>query len=90
MNTTSVEFTAGLGGFLVVFALALALWLLGRDLTKRLRRMRLAEEQRLAQLQPQDDQAGDTHPGSAQRVTTQEQSPAAPVGQEPQDPDPIG
>lgn len=49
MNNTSVEITAGLGGFLVVFALALAVWLLGRDLTRRLRRMRLKEEERLAQ-----------------------------------------
>lgn len=48
MNTTGVEITAGLGGFLVVFALAMAVWFLGRDLTSRLRRMRLAEEKRLA------------------------------------------
>lgn len=48
MNTTSVEITAGLGGFLVVFGLALAVWILGRDLTRRLRRMGRAEEQRLA------------------------------------------
>jgi Na+-transporting methylmalonyl-CoA/oxaloacetate decarboxylase gamma subunit len=47
MNSTSVEITAGLGGFLVLFALALAVWVLGRDLTRRLRRMRLAEEARL-------------------------------------------
>lgn len=49
MNTTSVEITAGLGGFLVVFALALAVWFLGRDLTRRLRRMKRAEEVRLEQ-----------------------------------------
>lgn len=48
MNTTSVETTAGLGGFLVLFGLALAVWFLGRDLTRRLRRMRRAEEERLA------------------------------------------
>ncbi|MFK5633280.1 hypothetical protein [Ornithinimicrobium sp. LYQ103] len=47
MNSTSVEITAGLGGFLVLFGLALAVWVLGRDLTRRLRRMRLAEEARL-------------------------------------------
>lgn len=46
MNTTSVEVTAGLGGFLVLFALALAVWFLGRDLTRRLRRMNRAEEMR--------------------------------------------
>jgi hypothetical protein len=48
VNTNSVEITAGLGGFLVVFALGLALWLIGRDLTRRLRRMRLAEDERVA------------------------------------------
>lgn len=53
MNDTGVELTAGLGGFLVVFALGLAVWLLGRDLTRRLRRMRLREEERLAAL-PRD------------------------------------
>lgn len=50
MNSTGVEITAGLGGFLVVFALFVAVFLLGRDLTRRLRRMRLREEERLAEL----------------------------------------
>lgn len=45
MNNTSVEITAGLGGFLVVFALALAVWFLSRDLSKRLRRMRMTEQE---------------------------------------------
>lgn len=60
MSNTSVEITAGLGGFLVVFALAMAVWFLGRDLTRRLRRMRLAEERRLAQeaAQRRDRSAG--------------------------------
>lgn len=49
MNSTGVEITAGLGGFLVVFGLALAVWFLGRDLTRRLRRMRVAEQRRLEQ-----------------------------------------
>ncbi|MFB9731054.1 hypothetical protein [Ornithinimicrobium kibberense] len=50
MNTTSVEITAGMGGFLVLFGLMIAIWLLGRDLTRRLRRMRLREEERVAAL----------------------------------------
>lgn len=64
MNTTSVEITAGLGGFLVVFALALAVWFLGRDLTRRLRRMRRAEEARLAGLERAErgDDAGPADP----------------------------
>lgn len=48
MSDESTEVTAGLGGFMVVFALALAVWFLGRDLTRRLRRMDRAEEQRVA------------------------------------------
>ena len=47
MNTTSVAVTAGMGGFLVVFCLMIVVWLLGRDMTRRLRRMRLAEERRV-------------------------------------------
>ena len=39
--------TPGLLGFLVVFVLALVTWLLLRNLTGRLRRMRYREEQRL-------------------------------------------
>ncbi|GAA5166345.1 hypothetical protein [Ornithinimicrobium tianjinense] len=58
MNETGVEITAGLGGFLVLFGLALAVWLLGIDLTRRLRRMRLREEDRVArELESREAQA---------------------------------
>ena len=68
MNSTGVELTAGLGGFLVVFALGLAVWLLGRDLTRRLRRMRLREEERLAALRRDADVRPDEPPpGSGPR-----------------------
>ncbi|MGL5857733.1 MAG: hypothetical protein ACRC35_04880 [Angustibacter sp.] len=40
--------TPGILGFLIVFALAVATWLLLRNLTARLRRMRFREEARLA------------------------------------------
>jgi Sec-independent protein translocase protein TatA len=43
VNPSDVEITAGLGGFLVLFGLALVLWFLGRDLSRRLRRMRQSE-----------------------------------------------
>lgn len=62
MNTTSVEVTAGLGGFLVLFALAVAVWFLGRDLTRRLRRMNRAEEMRQQAAASVDDVR---RPGSA-------------------------
>jgi hypothetical protein len=41
--------TPGLLGFLVVFCLALATWLLMRNLTARLRRLKFREEQRQAE-----------------------------------------
>lgn len=47
MNSTGVEITAGLGGFLVVFFLAIAVILLGMDLSKRLRRLKHQEQLRL-------------------------------------------
>ena len=40
--------TPGLAGFLVVFVLAIITWLLLRNMTGRLRRMRFREEQRQA------------------------------------------
>lgn len=46
MNTTGVEITAGLGGFLAVFFLAVVLILLGLDLSRRLRRLKHQEEVR--------------------------------------------
>lgn len=49
MNSTGVEITAGLGGFLVVFFLAIVLILLGMDLSRRLRRLKHQEQLRLEQ-----------------------------------------
>ncbi|MGC1208637.1 MAG: hypothetical protein WA880_11840 [Ornithinimicrobium sp.] len=49
MNVSNVQYTAGLGGFLVLFGLGLMLWFLGRDLSRRLRRMRQREALRLDQ-----------------------------------------
>ncbi|MGB3763120.1 MAG: hypothetical protein WA966_07845 [Ornithinimicrobium sp.] len=46
MNVSDVQYTAGLGGFLVLFGLGLVLWFLGRDLSRRLRRMRQQESLR--------------------------------------------
>jgi len=45
VNTTvSTNVTAGLGGFLAFFLLAIALWLLMRNMNARLRRMSFREE----------------------------------------------
>ncbi|GAB3594819.1 hypothetical protein GCM10027446_19200 [Angustibacter peucedani] len=52
--------TPGVLGFLVVFLLAIATWLLLRNMTGRLRRMKFREEQRLAAEQsPAPPQAPD-------------------------------
>jgi hypothetical protein len=45
MNLESVDVTAGLGGFLAFFLLAVALYFLMRNMNVRLRRMAYREEQ---------------------------------------------
>lgn len=40
MNTTDVTVTAGLGGFFVLFGLGLTVWLLMRDMSRRMRNVR--------------------------------------------------
>lgn len=63
MNVSNVEITAGLGGFLVLFGLALVVWFLGRDLSRRLRRMRHREAQRQAE-SDHDEGADKQTPGT--------------------------
>jgi hypothetical protein len=45
MNLESVDVTAGLGGFLAFFLLAVALYFLMRNMNARLRRMAYRQEQ---------------------------------------------
>jgi hypothetical protein len=45
MNSESVDVTAGLGGFLAFFLLALALYFLMRNMNAHLRRLSYREEQ---------------------------------------------
>jgi hypothetical protein len=45
MSDVSVDVTAGLGGFLAFFLLAVALYFLMRNMTSRLRRMAFREQQ---------------------------------------------
>lgn len=70
-DLSSVEITAGLGGFLVLFALGLAVWFLGRDLSRRLRGMRQRESLRA------EAQSDKTKNAGAQ--TTDRQRETAPV-----------
>jgi hypothetical protein len=52
--------TPGLWGFLVVFVLAVVVWLLMRNMTGRLRRLRFREEERLRR---ERSAGGDGAPG---------------------------
>ncbi|HLS44266.1 MAG TPA: hypothetical protein VK045_02415 [Ornithinicoccus sp.] len=77
MNNTGVEITAGLGGFLVLFFLAIAVILLGMDLNRRLRRLRHQEELRLEeerQDQERQDQGADG-PGRSSDEATPDEPP---------------
>jgi hypothetical protein len=65
VNSGTTAVTAGLGGFLVLFGLALAVWFLGRDLTRRLRRMRLREE--LRRELEESEQAGGAPAGAGEQ-----------------------
>lgn len=49
MNTPSTSVSPGLGGFIAFFVLALALWLLMRNMNGRMRRMSYRAEQRDAE-----------------------------------------
>lgn len=74
MNSTGVEITAGLGGFLAVFFLACALILLGYDLNKRLRRLNHQEELRLEEERLNRErrarEAGETDDGTPHEGTS--------------------
>ena len=48
VNTPSTSVSPGLGGFIAFFLLAVALWLLMRNMNKRMRRMTYREEQEAA------------------------------------------
>ena len=95
MNTTSVAVTAGMGGFLVLFGLMIVVWLLGRDMTRRLRRMRLAEEKRveavLRERAAQQPAQKVEHVGRAERAERDEHDERGRVGMGGRDgPDPVG
>ena len=62
MSPESVNVTAGLGGFLAFFLLALALYLLMRNMNARLRRMAYREEQEAL---GGDPRSGDDPPDSS-------------------------
>ena len=71
MNTPSTSVSPGLGGFLAFFLLAIALWLLMRNMNARLRRMSYREE-----AEARAAQAGDKAPTGSSGTAGQD-SPAA-------------
>jgi hypothetical protein len=67
MNLESVDVTAGLGGFLAFFLLAVALYFLMRNMNTRLRRLAYREEQetRAANEGSDPDEPGSSGPGGS-------------------------
>jgi cytidylate kinase len=51
MDTPSSSIGPGLGAFIAFFVLAIALWLLMRNMNGRMRRMAYREQQRVAELE---------------------------------------
>lgn len=76
MNNTGVEITAGLGGFFVVFFLAIVLILLGMDLSKRLRRLKHQEQLRLEQEAASEGPAGPADAGEQDENPDEVEPPA--------------
>jgi hypothetical protein len=62
MNPESVDVTAGLGGFLAFFLLAVALYFLMRNMNARLRRMAYRDEQ---EVKAADDASRPDRPDSS-------------------------
>ena len=65
MTGGSVEVTAGLGGFLAFFLLAVALYFLMRNMNARLRRMAYREEQEAKEAEQEGDDGQGPHPSAA-------------------------
>lgn len=72
MNVSSVEITAGLGGFLVLFGMGLVVWFLGRDLSRRLRGMRQREELRVNEAK----RVADENPATKETASNEGEPPA--------------
>ena len=86
MNTPSTSVSPGLGGFLAFFLLAVALWLLMRNMNKRVRRMAYREEQEAAQraaeaaAAPGERPVDGTAPGEPEGLGDDRSGRAGPTG----------
>jgi large-conductance mechanosensitive channel len=54
MDTPSTSVGPGIGAFVAFFVLAVALWLLMRNMNGRMRRMAYKEQQRMAEIEARD------------------------------------
>ena len=54
MDTPSSSIGPGLGAFIAFFVLAIALWLLMRNMNGRMRRMAYKEQQRVAEMEARE------------------------------------
>jgi hypothetical protein len=66
----------GLWGFLVVFVLAIVVWLLMRNMTARLRRLRFREQERLRREAAEPGAAPPGQPGSPGSIAPDDDPPA--------------
>jgi hypothetical protein len=59
MDTPSTSVGPGIGAFVAFFVLAVALWLLMRNMNGRMRRMAYKEQQRVAEIEARESERKD-------------------------------
>ena len=67
MDTPSTSIGPGIGAFVAFFVLALALWLLMRNMNSRMRRMAYKEQQRVAEIEAREAERA-KHRGTAPKA----------------------
>jgi flagellar biosynthesis/type III secretory pathway M-ring protein FliF/YscJ len=78
METPSTSIGPGIGAFVAFFVLAVALWLLMRNMNSRMRRMAYKEQQRVAEMEAREAERDS-------RREKKSQEPADQPGQEADD-----
>ena len=80
MDTPSTSIGPGLGAFVAFFVLAVALWLLMRNMNGRMRRIAYREQQRVAELQAREA-ARPPKPAKRKRRSPEQEAGPAPETQ---------
>jgi hypothetical protein len=87
MDTPSTSIGPGLGAFIAFFVLAVALWLLMRNMNGRMRRMAYKEQQRVAELEARDaEREAAKQPKQGDTTNTTNQAPRPASADDPQTP----